>query len=359
VAEKQEGLLETTERLGNLGSWEWRLADDRLVWSDNLFRIFGLEPGERDPDFELFYEHLHPEDRDRVSAVLDQWREAPEAGETVDYRFIRPDGDVRHFRALTARIERAGQRLVVGLVADRTDRRRAEREIAAHIAVAEALGAWRTLADDAPRLLEGLARALEMQRGVLWLPEGDVLRAGAVWRSPADLGAEFEEEVRDLALPRGVGVAGKAWESKRPVAISNIVEQRTYAFHDKAERDHLRGAVAIPATRDGAVLAVVALAGQDQLELSDRLRDSLVGIGGEIGEFLSRHRGQLEASVLTPRETEILQLVSDGLSGPAIARALTIAPATVKTHLANIYEKLGADERANAVAEAMRRGLIH
>lgn len=61
---------------------------------------------------------------------------------------------------------------------------------------------------------------------------------------------------------------------------------------------------------------------------------------------------------LTPREQEILQLAASGFSGPSIAERLFVSPATVKTHFANIYEKLGVRDRAGAVAKAMRLGLI-
>jgi two-component system nitrate/nitrite response regulator NarL len=61
---------------------------------------------------------------------------------------------------------------------------------------------------------------------------------------------------------------------------------------------------------------------------------------------------------LSPREHEILEKTASGLSAPDIARELQISAATVKTHLRNIYEKLGVSERAAAVAEAMRRGLL-
>jgi len=61
---------------------------------------------------------------------------------------------------------------------------------------------------------------------------------------------------------------------------------------------------------------------------------------------------------LSPRELEILERTSNGLSAPEIARELQISTATVKTHLRNLYEKLGVSERAAAVAEAMRRGLL-
>lgn len=63
-------------------------------------------------------------------------------------------------------------------------------------------------------------------------------------------------------------------------------------------------------------------------------------------------------SALTPRELELLQLAADGLSGPRIAERLVLSPATVRTHFANIYEKLDVGDRAGAVAKGMRLGLI-
>lgn len=61
---------------------------------------------------------------------------------------------------------------------------------------------------------------------------------------------------------------------------------------------------------------------------------------------------------LSPRETEVLELLSQGLSTKEIASALIIGEQTVKTHLSHIYQKLGAGDRAQAVAIALRRGLI-
>jgi DNA-binding CsgD family transcriptional regulator len=62
---------------------------------------------------------------------------------------------------------------------------------------------------------------------------------------------------------------------------------------------------------------------------------------------------------LTPREIEVLTLAASGLSGPEIAAKLVLSPATVKTHFANIHEKLGVRSRAAAVARAMQLGAIH
>lgn len=71
-----------------------------------------------------------------------------------------------------------------------------------------------------------------------------------------------------------------------------------------------------------------------------------------------RIRGSNEETKLTAREHEVLRLVADGHSGPDIGTRLFIEASTVKSHLQNIYEKLGVSERAAAVAEGMRRGLL-
>jgi two-component system, NarL family, nitrate/nitrite response regulator NarL len=62
--------------------------------------------------------------------------------------------------------------------------------------------------------------------------------------------------------------------------------------------------------------------------------------------------------LLSPREREILDLLTTGATTPEIAGQLFLSAATVKTHLHNLYEKLGVSDRAAAVAEGLRRGLI-
>ncbi|MEA2377791.1 MAG: two-component system, NarL family, nitrate/nitrite response regulator NarL [Thermoleophilaceae bacterium] len=77
------------------------------------------------------------------------------------------------------------------------------------------------------------------------------------------------------------------------------------------------------------------------------------GIAGEI-----RLRAVDQRPFLSEREGQILKLVAEGLTAPQIGRQLCLATPTVKTHLHHVYEKLGVAERAAAVAEAMRRGLL-
>jgi two-component system nitrate/nitrite response regulator NarL len=71
-----------------------------------------------------------------------------------------------------------------------------------------------------------------------------------------------------------------------------------------------------------------------------------------------RLRAQRSGPVLSEREREVLQGFARGLSIPELAAELYLAPSTVKTHTQRLYEKLGVSDRAAAVAEGMRRGLL-
>jgi DNA-binding NarL/FixJ family response regulator len=69
-------------------------------------------------------------------------------------------------------------------------------------------------------------------------------------------------------------------------------------------------------------------------------------------------RVKTRAITLSPRETEVLGLVAQGLSNPAIAKKLFLGEATVKTHLLHAFEKLEVNDRTRAVTKAMELGLL-
>ena len=77
------------------------------------------------------------------------------------------------------------------------------------------------------------------------------------------------------------------------------------------------------------------------------------GLAAEI-----RRRAEPTGPALSARERDVLNLIADGGSIPMIAKTLFLAPSTVKTHVQRLYEKLGVGDRAAAVAEAMRRGML-
>jgi len=81
--------------------------------------------------------------------------------------------------------------------------------------------------------------------------------------------------------------------------------------------------------------------------------DTQAGLADQI-----RMRRAEPAVVLSERERRILELVAGGHTNEEIGREVHLSPATVKTHLRHVFDKLGAADRASAVAEGMRRGII-
>jgi PAS domain S-box-containing protein len=338
---RRRALLRAAEELAQVGRWDWLPEQGALEWSPNLYRIFGLTPGEQAPTPEYVLSRTHPDDRARVQREVAALQTTG-ALHPLEYRITHPDGGLRHLHATLAIAETRDNRpyRLVGWVQDVTDRRRAERRLAAHEAIARALDEWRDLATGGPLLLARLAEAMDYSAGTLWVPDGDLLVARTTWRSaladPSELPAGGDER-----LAPGVGLAGRAWERGEPLT-----------------GDGPGGALAIPARDGDEVVAVVDLRAATDPDHSRRLLRSLAGIGAELGRFLGHRRGELEPAVLTAREREILQLAAAGHSAPRTAEALVISPATVRTHFENIYNKLGVSDKAAAVAEGLRRGLI-
>jgi DNA-binding CsgD family transcriptional regulator len=152
----------------------------------------------------------------------------------------------------------------------------------------------------------------------------------------------------------------------------NLDELRGYAVDDLTP-PHLSGVLEqiwVRLHRDGWITGSYEVAAPDGSRFDIvyyALRDALPGL--HLGAFAPAHWSEDELNVikddgfdtpipLTPREIEVLTLGARGFSGPEIAEQLVLSPATVKTHFANLYEKLGVRNRAAAVAKAMQLGVI-
>lgn len=354
----REMLAERAEQAAGLGSWELDLGTGEVTWSDNLFRLMGLEVGEVEPSVDYFLSHTHPDDREELRTAVERLRGGEDV-EFVEYRVIRPDGEVRYLRVFraTSTKEPPGPNRVIGSVQDVTAQRHAEREVFAYRTVTEAIGEWESLAETGVELVAGLARALEAVAGAIWVNRREGLHPIAVWRSQVLPDGELQEITERARLPRGSGLAGHAWERCEPVTLGDGV-RHDFQRAKVAEAHGLNGGVAFPAIAGGKSLAVVELLSRERIAMTESLSLSLTAIGHQLGHFLDRRRAELEPLGLTKREIEVLQLAADGLSGPRIAERLVISPATVKTHFENVYAKLGVPDRAAAVAEVLRRGVI-
>jgi len=101
--------LTEAQRVARLGNWERDIATGDGWWSEETYKIFGLEPTAVPPRLEVFLESVHKEDRQKVQTAIDKCLAAQEPF-AVDFRITRPDGSPRTIHARgTWRLDKSGQ----------------------------------------------------------------------------------------------------------------------------------------------------------------------------------------------------------------------------------------------------------
>ena len=92
--EKNRRFLLEAQRVAHLGIWEWDIRANVVTWSDELYKIYGLDPEEFAASYEGFLERVHPDDRERVRGLVDTSYQNLTPLEFY-HRIVRPDGTIR------------------------------------------------------------------------------------------------------------------------------------------------------------------------------------------------------------------------------------------------------------------------
>ena len=127
---QSEAYLEEAQRLTHTGSWAWNVARrENVHWSQEQYRLFGLDPKSDSPSFETAFQRIHLEDRATFNKVVERAiRERSDF--EVDFRVVLPDGSTKYSRSVGHPVFSASGELVefVGTGMDLTERRQAEKE---------------------------------------------------------------------------------------------------------------------------------------------------------------------------------------------------------------------------------------
>ncbi len=148
--------LSTSQRLLQAGSWDLHIKENRLFWSSETYRIFGVDPVTFIPTPERFKSMLHPEDRvviEKIFASLPTLRST-----TIEFRIIRPDGAIRRLRDyITVTLDKGGNiEHLVGAIQDITEQWQVDeafRLVAAEISEASEEAFFSTLTRSLTNLL--------------------------------------------------------------------------------------------------------------------------------------------------------------------------------------------------------------
>jgi PAS domain S-box-containing protein len=126
-----EALLAKAQQIAHLGSYEINAGTPpQIYWSDQMYRIHGLEPGDARPlSVEFFDRHVHPDDRDHVRATIKECLRSAR-GWQIEYRIVRADGGVRRVQSWSEAVGGgADATRIVGTLLDITERRELEQQI--------------------------------------------------------------------------------------------------------------------------------------------------------------------------------------------------------------------------------------
>lgn len=215
--------MSEAERIARFGAWKWDLAKGELRWSDELQRIYGLEPGEFGGTVDDFLDRLHPDDRDRVWAEVGQAIEALGAF-AFEERIVWPDGTERTLLSQGHVVagDDGSAASVVGVCSDITDRVQAER------ALGMSERRMRAILDNSPSViavkdLAGRYRMANAETGRLVGAEADELvgqRCTELF--PADVAEQIRANDRTAVA------------ENRPVFDETVIvdgdEERTYSM---------------------------------------------------------------------------------------------------------------------------------
>jgi len=122
-----EEQLRLTLEFSQIGTWDWQISNNRIIWDKNHFQLLGLEPTTTQVDYETWRNRVHPDDLEVVEATISQAL-LNHIDYDTEYRVIYPNGAI-HWRMAKGRAvyDRSGQPVrMLGVIIDITDRKQAE-----------------------------------------------------------------------------------------------------------------------------------------------------------------------------------------------------------------------------------------
>lgn len=206
-----EDNLSRAQQIANLGYWQWDVDEDKLFWSDEIYRIFGVEPADFKATYEAFLSFVHPEDRKMVGEGV----EAALAGEreyALEHRLIRADGQQRIVReeAQLVRNKDGTPSRMLGIVQDVTAMKGQEQQLAIAARVFENSIEGITITD-ARGVIQSVNRAFSQITG--YGPEEAIGRTPRILKSNRH-DREFYEEMWQTIHRKGRW-SGEIWNRRK------------------------------------------------------------------------------------------------------------------------------------------------
>ncbi|MDH3354843.1 MAG: response regulator [Chromatiales bacterium] len=128
---QSEESLKRAQGIAHLGNWEWNIKNDELKWSDEIYHIFGWSPDSFVPNYKVFMDAIHEDDRQRVQDAIDQALKSVGFEYQIEHRIVRDNGEVRYVQESGRVIRDSSSNAVMmtGIVQDITERSKAQQDL--------------------------------------------------------------------------------------------------------------------------------------------------------------------------------------------------------------------------------------
>lgn len=374
--EAREAQLAEAQAITHVGSWDWDVKTDRVTWSAELFRIYGISPGEFSGTFAAYLSRVHPDDRERVRQAVQRAMREREPWELTE-RILRPDGSMRMLKTVGKVLADADGNItgMYGACLDATEALRVEQIQAVQIQITTALldaPSWEQAIESVMRsLCEGLGWVV----GQTWQvdPGANGMRQAVSWPAEPAPAPAFVAESRSITLKRGEGLPGRCWQQEALVWLEDVLADPGFLRARSARQEGLHGAFAFPMMAGSQVLGVMEFFSKSPQKLQSELAPMLTSVGNHLGEYLVRNRSELllrqseerfRLLVQGVKEYAIFMLDPDGRVSTWNTGAERIkgyrAGEIIGVHFSRFFpsEDLAEDKPALELATAIRQGEV-
>jgi PAS domain S-box-containing protein len=222
-------------------------------------------------------------------------------GKPIEVEAMRANGTEFPAELSVTAIEAGGARYFAAFLDDISKRKRAEQRLAIGQAVSGILTEANGLAEAAPRLLETVFEHLRWDVGIIWGidPATGVLQCLEFRARPGTQAAELEALCRQSGMGPGTDLAGNIWARGEPVWVVDFPRQTNLARASAVGRAGLHSAFGFPVMLGNEVRAVIEFFSRQTQPTDKELLRMMARIGGEIGQFIERHRTESNAPAMS------------------------------------------------------------
>ncbi len=295
---RSEQLLKEAQSIGTMGSWELDLLTNTLVWSDEIYNIFNINPAKFGASYEHFLNTVHPEDR----AMVDQAYSDSVKNKTqydIVHRLLMPDGRIKfvHERCKTFYDEKGTPLRSAGTVQDITDRKKTEEIISRHYDTQRVINSMLQMAVmENISLNEIIALTLQLIFSIPWLTFESI---GAIY-----LAEEATDNLKIVAqkgldgftlkacsvMPFGTCLCGRAAASQEIVFASSVDDRHDVRYENMAHHGHY----CVPIVFSGKTLGLINIYLRDGHPDDTEEREFLCAVANCLAGIIQRKRTEDE-----------------------------------------------------------------